>query len=56
MTGANNNGGKVADEKENREPNIECITPTVEPSVEQSCSEVDSSVSSQHFPSHSFPT
>ena len=47
VTGANNNGGKVADEKENREPNVECIAPTVEPSVEQSCSEVDSSMLTQ---------
>ena len=44
---ANNNGGKVCDEKENTEPNLECLAPAVEHSVEPSGSDVQFSLLSQ---------
>ena len=44
---ANNNGGKVYDEKENTEPNLECLAPAVELSVDPRGSDVEFSLLSQ---------
>ena len=44
---ANNNGGKVCDEKENTEPNLECLAPAVELSVDPRGSDVEFSLLSQ---------